>query len=675
MTTPIQRNLAPTGGRALQKSERLPESKRLSPPDRWPAVFVWGIWLLMLSAALAFGQQYAPRLPWCEEWYFIVPSLTGERPVDLRWLWQAEGTHRIPLPKLLWLSLIKLGGDFIAGMYFNVLILSFLAASMIVAARILRGRVSYSDAFFPIALLHWGQWPNLLTIFQVHQVVPACLAGMLLVLIAANRTFLTAKTAVAAGMCLVLLPFCGSVGLAQVPAPAVWMGFSGVLGWFSAQPAGRRNGLLLLAFALTALALVGLYLPGLGPASNPNIERTARSVLKATTQFVSLSFGPTSRFLWPASAIAILALMLLSVLPLIHLWRNRAPERLRALGLFSFGAASICLALAVGWGRYDGNVDDGRYVTFAVPAVCCVYFIWVARGGPGGRFVQMLLFSFMTAAFSLNTYEGLNVATWLRNEKTAFEQDLQAGVPAAALAERHVGRSGFFPSALDINADRRLFATWWRRAHQAGIRPLQALQPIEGAIETATTDHITGWAWNMDHPAAPMTLNILADGTPVATVTADLPRQDLREMGIGDGRHGYHLASPAALKDGKAHLLRVEDAATAAVIGVCVFPAHDGIDGAIDRADGEWISGWAHDRNRPDSRLEVHLYSDDSLIATARADQFREDLRDNRVGDGFFAFRIPTPAALKDGKAHVLRVQTADSGRVIAAIIFHPLSK
>ena len=108
-------------------TEPSPEIKQPS-ADRGASAFVWGIWALMLLAALAFGWTYSSPLPWWEEWYLIAPAVTGEQPVTAAWVWVGEGEHRIPLPKLVWLALVGLSGyDFRAGTYFNIFALGLLA--------------------------------------------------------------------------------------------------------------------------------------------------------------------------------------------------------------------------------------------------------------------------------------------------------------------------------------------------------------------------------------------------------------------------------------------------------------------------------------------------------------------------------------------------------------------
>jgi|HubBroStandDraft_4_1064222.scaffolds.fasta_scaffold00645_7 hypothetical protein len=78
--------------------------------------------------------------------------------------------------------------------------------------------------------------------------------------------------------------------------------------------------------------------------------------------------------------------------------------------------------------------------------------------------------------------------------------------------------------------------------------------------------------------------------------------------------------------------------------------------GFIDGIDAKWrLSGWAYDpaANEP---LVVELVEGETVLATARAAEFRPDLLATGVGQGTYAFYIRIPASLFDGKFHNLRV-------------------
>jgi D-alanine transfer protein len=81
--------------------------------------------------------------------------------------------------------------------------------------------------------------------------------------------------------------------------------------------------------------------------------------------------------------------------------------------------------------------------------------------------------------------------------------------------------------------------------------------------------------------------------------------------------------------------------------------------GFHQRADGEFIAGWAWDAALPNTPIRVDIYDGERLLATVPAEVFRADLRENGIGNGKHAFRYPTPPELKDGQAHSIRVKIA----------------
>jgi hypothetical protein len=137
----------------------------------------------MLAATLVFVARYGPAEPHADEALYI-PQWLGVEPADAAWLWAQHNEHRSPLPKFVLLALFRLTGDFRAAMFVSGLALGTLAAAMIWTARSVRGRLTYTDAIFPLALLNWGHWENLLFGWQLMFVSSTFFAGMLLVLVA-----------------------------------------------------------------------------------------------------------------------------------------------------------------------------------------------------------------------------------------------------------------------------------------------------------------------------------------------------------------------------------------------------------------------------------------------------------------------------------------------------------
>jgi GT2 family glycosyltransferase len=96
------------------------------------------------------------------------------------------------------------------------------------------------------------------------------------------------------------------------------------------------------------------------------------------------------------------------------------------------------------------------------------------------------------------------------------------------------------------------------------IAPDAALEFLPSSIVTVgMTGHIDrfgptiidGWITDPDHPSRHPAFHILEDGCVVGTIVADLWRTDLQEVRQGDGRWGFTALPPAALADGRDHVV------------------------------------------------------------------------------------------------------------------------
>jgi hypothetical protein len=83
--------------------------------------------------------------------------------------------------------------------------------------------------------------------------------------------------------------------------------------------------------------------------------------------------------------------------------------------------------------------------------------------------------------------------------------------------------------------------------------------------------------------------------------------------------------------------------------------------GNMDIANCDEIAGWAWDSNQPTTPVRVNIYDGTALLTTIVAGELRDDLREKGVGDGKHGFKYPVPASLKDGKAHAIRAEIADT--------------
>jgi len=438
-------------------------------PSRRAGAAVGLTFALLLLAGLCFVRGYGASVPHMDEWA-LVPALAGAEAVDAAWLWAPHNEHRLPLPRLVLLGLLRsTHGDFRAGMVFNVLSLGGLSLALLLAARRIRGKSAWSDAFFPLALLHWGHVENLLWAWQVGFVLSSSLAGLFLVLLVRAGASPSAGSLLGLGLCLVGLPLCGAHGLLLAPPLALWLlGLGFALG-SSSQPRQRGKAALALALSLSSLAVSAAYPVGL-PRPEPSPDLDLREVLRVALQFLSAGFGLVPARFWPAWAALAGGVLLGAAIALLPGVREPSRRSL-ALGLACFLAACLSLALGIGWGRGGGagNPAPGlasRYGALAAPGLCAAYlsFLIFGRSAPA-RAVPAILFLGSALLFARNAQQGLSQGRDLKRSTDAFQSDILAGRPPLYLADRY----SRFPSAIYPHSYKALFPVLLEMARRSGL--------------------------------------------------------------------------------------------------------------------------------------------------------------------------------------------------------------
>ncbi len=414
-------------------------------PDRRPFRFTLLVWMVMSAATLVFVGFYGSNVPCWDDWD-LVPTATGQQPVTLEWLWSQHNEHRVPVPRLVLLALLRLlPMDFRTGMFFNVLVTAGLTLALILVARKLRGRSIYPDAFFPIALLGWGQAVNFLWCWEVQFYSSMALSGAALVLMARSNSAPKLWLARLMGFCVILLPLCGANGLGLVPALAAWLGYAALVRWRTGSSEGRREAIILSGLGGAAIVLVALYFVGYSSVPYHPSNHHPRVVARTVAQFLTMAFGPgivglsfpdrEPQAFWKLICGAVVALYVLTAGILLTTWWNQPKDRARTAGLLLFLLAIGSLALGLGMGR-DGF--ETRYVTLSLPGICAIYLAWIVIGPVRvRRWVTLALFAAALGALPANTWWGWRYAQDLRSRLSSFEGDIRRGMPPYQVTQRH----------------------------------------------------------------------------------------------------------------------------------------------------------------------------------------------------------------------------------------------
>jgi hypothetical protein len=414
--------------------------------DAIDRLVVWGALVVHVLAVLAVIAHYGRNVPIAEDW-LLVPPLTGNEPDVLQWLWAPNAEHRVPLPKLLYLLTLKLaGGDFRSGMLLNTALMTAMTAACVVAARRIRGRLRWQDVFFPLAILHLGNLPNLAWGWQIQYVSAAVLSVAPLLVIVVHGARPTTRAAAFAAVSVALLPLTGANGLVFAVALGPWYLATAVLQARDRAAPGARIRAALLGGGLAVGAVASLvYLlqyerPSFLPP-NPGLEKTVITSLK----FAAMSAGAGALRHRLVAALLLTPVVVGACLLLVRTARRalaaRDPELWRAGGLACFFFGCLVVIALMGWGRAAWVPLYGmppRYTLLGVPLLLAAYYAWELYATRLRRAAQALLVATLAVLMPGNIEAGLFFSEWHATEIDKALADVRAGVPREELARRHL---------------------------------------------------------------------------------------------------------------------------------------------------------------------------------------------------------------------------------------------
>ncbi len=458
--------------------------------SRGPALFVWGVWAGMVAIAIWHFVYFTRNMPWAEDW-LLIAAMTGHEADLGSWLWTQNNEHRLPLPRLAMLALLKVtGGNFRSAAIFNIAMVALLAAGMIeVARRVRGGTLRYTDAFFPIVLLEVGDWQDLFWTWQMAFVLSVVLVGLGMLAIVRRPALDTPAAAAAIGGTLVMAPLTGGSGLLFMPPLMLYAGLMGFrLARRNASKSERRAATTLIGSVVVATAIIALYLvsyerPGWVP-TNPGLGKS----IIAALQFQAFGLGPavrTSWNFWIGATLLVLLTASFRVLQNLTLSRRGdAPSaagesHLRALGLLACLLSVAGFAAGMGWGRaavidvYGGWPD--RYVLLAAPAFCVAYFAFEQSGSAAiDRWGRGLLLALAAILLPTNMAFGREWGIWWVNGADYVAKDIRDGTPRDVLASRHRDSISH-----QVTASR--MAELMQMLHDQGTGPFAAMVSAEDA--------------------------------------------------------------------------------------------------------------------------------------------------------------------------------------------------
>jgi hypothetical protein len=415
-------------------------------------VFVAAVWLAMVAAGVGFVARYAPAIPFLDD-LALASKYDARQAITAHWLWEPYNVHRIPIANFVNAELVRHTSDVRTGMYLNVALLGAVSLAMILAARRIRGRTIWADAFFPLLWLHWGNAENFLMAFQLSVLLPAAIVATALMLIATSEAGLTPARAAWIGACVVLLPFNGGHGLTQAPPWIAWLCVMGFVLCRATDARARRAGRWMCASALATFALLVLYLVHLEIPKGPTTTSSPIAILRGVVNFLSLCIGPGTIALAPFSMMLVIGACAITGWMLLRIARTDRRESARAGGILACMGGVLTMAVCVGWGRTSEWKFVGiapRYVSLPANLACCVYFAWCLYGSPlVGRVVQYAACALMAALIAIHVDIGREYGEVRRDAAVDFTRDVEAGLAISTLAIKDAEALSYSPHDLE----------------------------------------------------------------------------------------------------------------------------------------------------------------------------------------------------------------------------------
>ena len=80
---------------------------------------------------------------------------------------------------------------------------------------------------------------------------------------------------------------------------------------------------------------------------------------------------------------------------------------------------------------------------------------------------------------------------------------------------------------------------------------------LAGYVDAIVSGRVFGWAWDASRPERSVTIEVGEGDRIIGSAEANRFREDLKNLGLGDGRHAFEFELPEGLRDTPARNLRV----------------------------------------------------------------------------------------------------------------------
>ena len=184
---------------------------------------------------------------------------------------------------------------------------------------------------------------------------------------------------------------------------------------------------------------------------------------------------------------------------------------------------------------------------------------------------------------------------------------------------------------------------------RAGLRSAidQQKFTLRGVVDVVSSRRIAGWAQTVEHPEAPVCLDIYAAGRLIGQLLAIRYRKDLQEAGLGSGCHSFEFTPPAG-PPFALDAIEVRRSFDGAILPRSKVYKIEKLTlcGFVDDVSSRRIAGWAQTVEYPEEPVCLDIHAGGRLIGQVLASRYRKDLQEAGHGSGCHSFEFTPPAGL-----------------------------
>lgn len=354
----------------------------------WELAIVGGVFCVCLIRLAGFVHAHAVNVFYSDQWDALWPLAQGQSAWGA--FFMQHGPHRLGLGGLLnWCLYSATQWDVRAEAWSGVIMLGLAAMVALGLSTRLRGRLSWTDAAFPLLVLSLVHWETLtFTTFPGAQILP-----LLLTLLLAGAWSIDRPVIRTLGVCL-LGPLTLFSGYGMCGAP-VTIGLALLLWLRPGAENKRADRQSALAILISMAVAAALFATDYGFSSGTGNWRFPVPNWWDYPRFCALMFTNLLgwRAITPASTVAgagVLVLVLAAFFTVTNLiWRRQATARIRVV--WALTGTTLIYAALTALGRLPTTLEAAfmwRYTSLLMPGVCGLYLLaqeWAGMRGPGWR--------------------------------------------------------------------------------------------------------------------------------------------------------------------------------------------------------------------------------------------------------------------------------------------------